>query len=116
MAAEPRVETMETLKRKHQVGKSMSPVAEVKRSCPGGGTPFPDYPSKACSFIHLDAKLLPYWHLLFDVCPAPAALGGPLRRARARFHAGSGWKRFRRFSKVTNSRTPASRAAASVRA
>ncbi len=31
--------------------------------------PFPDYPSNARSFVHLDAKLLPYWHALFDVCP-----------------------------------------------
>ncbi len=31
--------------------------------------PFPDYPSNARSFVHLDARLLPYWHALFDVCP-----------------------------------------------
>lgn len=33
--------------------------------------PFPDYPSNARSFVHLDARLLPYWHTLFDVCPCP---------------------------------------------
>lgn len=32
--------------------------------------PFPDYPGNARSFVHLDARLLPYWHTLFDVCPA----------------------------------------------
>lgn len=26
-------------------------------------------PSNACGFVHLDARLLPYWHTLFDVCP-----------------------------------------------
>ncbi|HHH9558905.1 TPA: putative natural product biosynthesis protein [Pseudomonas aeruginosa] len=39
--------------------------------------PFPDYPSNARSFIHLDAKLLPYWHLLFDVCPALLRIDPP---------------------------------------
>lgn len=30
---------------------------------------FPDYPSNARTFITLDSKLLPYWHLIFDLCP-----------------------------------------------
>lgn len=39
--------------------------------------PFPDYPSNARSFVHLDAKLLPYWHALFDVCPRLLRLDPP---------------------------------------
>lgn len=39
--------------------------------------PFPDYPSNARSFVHLDARLLPYWHTLFDVCPALLKLDPP---------------------------------------
>jgi len=39
--------------------------------------PFPDYPSNARSFAHLDAKLLPYWHALFDVCPRLLRLDPP---------------------------------------
>jgi|GEM_PF-101965 uncharacterized repeat protein (TIGR04061 family) len=39
--------------------------------------PFPDYPSNARSFVHLDAKLLPYWHALFDVCPRLLKLDPP---------------------------------------
>ncbi len=39
--------------------------------------PFPDYPSNARSFVHLDAKLLPYWHTLFDVCPRLLKLDPP---------------------------------------
>ena len=39
--------------------------------------PFPDYPSNARSFVHLDARLLPYWHALFDVCPALLKLDPP---------------------------------------
>lgn len=38
---------------------------------------FPDYPSNARSFITLDAKLLPYWHLLFDLCPSLLKLDQP---------------------------------------
>ncbi len=34
--------------------------------------PFPDYPCNARSFVQLDARLLPYWHTLFDVCPGVA--------------------------------------------
>lgn len=39
--------------------------------------PFPDYPCNARSFVHLDARLLPYWHTLFDVCPALLKLDPP---------------------------------------
>lgn len=39
--------------------------------------PFPDYPSNARSFVHLDARLLPYWHALFDVCPRLLKLDPP---------------------------------------
>lgn len=39
--------------------------------------PFPDYPSNARNFVHLDAKLLPYWHALFDVCPRLLKLDPP---------------------------------------
>ena len=39
--------------------------------------PFPDYPGNARSFVHLDARLLPYWHTLFDVCPALLKLDPP---------------------------------------
>ncbi|WP_313089119.1 putative natural product biosynthesis protein [Pseudomonas sp.] len=39
--------------------------------------PFPDYPSNARSFVHLDARLLPYWHALFDVCPQLLKLDPP---------------------------------------
>ncbi len=42
-----------------------------------GSQPFPDYPGNARSFVHLDAKLLPYWHTLFDVCPALLKLDPP---------------------------------------
>lgn len=38
------------------------------RKC-SGEQPFPDYPSSARSFIRLDSRLLPYWHMLFDLCP-----------------------------------------------
>lgn len=38
---------------------------------------FPDYPSNARSFIALDGKLLPYWHLLFDLCPSLLKLDPP---------------------------------------
>ena len=42
-----------------------------------GNQPFPDYPGNARSFVHLDAGLLPYWHTLFDVCPALLRLDPP---------------------------------------
>ncbi|MCL7462918.1 putative natural product biosynthesis protein [Pseudomonas sp. NW5] len=32
--------------------------------------PFPDYPGNAHSFVQLDARLMPYWHALFDICPS----------------------------------------------
>jgi len=38
---------------------------------------FPDYPSNARSFIALDGKLLPYWHLMFDLCPSLLKLDPP---------------------------------------
>ena len=38
---------------------------------------FPDYPSNARSFIALDSKLLPYWHLLYDLCPSLLKLDPP---------------------------------------
>ncbi|MBZ9783771.1 putative natural product biosynthesis protein [Pseudomonas sp. REP124] len=39
--------------------------------------PFPDYPGNARCFVHLDARLLPYWHTLFDVCPRLLKLDPP---------------------------------------
>lgn len=42
-----------------------------------GIQPFPDYPGNARSFVHLDSRLLPYWHTLFDVCPALLKLDPP---------------------------------------
>lgn len=39
--------------------------------------PFPDYPCNARSFVNLDARLLPYWHTLFDVCPGLLKLDPP---------------------------------------
>ncbi len=53
---------------------------------------------------------------LRDLCAAPAPVRRPLRRARPAVHPGRGWRIFRRFSNVTNSLTPHSRASASVRA
>jgi len=47
---------------------------------------FPDYPSNARTFINLDSKLLPYWHLIFDLCPVLLKLDPP-----------DGLKIFRRF-------------------
>ncbi len=38
---------------------------------------FPDYPSNARSFISLDSRLLPYWHLIFDLCPSLLKLDPP---------------------------------------
>lgn len=43
----------------------------------GNRLPFPDYPSNARSFVHLHARLLPYWHALFDVCPRLLKLDPP---------------------------------------
>ena len=37
----------------------------------------PEYPSNSRSFVHLDARLLPYWHSLFDLCPALLKLDPP---------------------------------------
>ncbi|AUZ46787.1 putative natural product biosynthesis protein [Pseudomonas orientalis] len=37
----------------------------------------PDYPSNARCFVHLDARLLPHWHTVFDVCPALLKLDPP---------------------------------------
>ena len=39
--------------------------------------PCGDYPSNARCFVHLDARLLPYWHALFDVCPSLLTLDPP---------------------------------------
>lgn len=39
--------------------------------------PFPDYPCNARTFVKLDARLLPYWHTLFDVCPGLLKLDPP---------------------------------------
>lgn len=47
---------------------------------------FPDYPSNARTFITLDSKLLPYWHLIFDLSPVLLKLDPP-----------DGLKMFRRF-------------------
>ena len=37
----------------------------------------PDYPSNSRCFVRLDARLLPYWHTLFDICPALLKLDPP---------------------------------------
>ena len=37
----------------------------------------PDYPSNARCFVRLDARLLPYWHSVFDICPALLKLDPP---------------------------------------
>jgi uncharacterized repeat protein (TIGR04061 family) len=39
--------------------------------------PLPEYPSNSRCFVHLDARLLPYWHTLFDICPALLKLDPP---------------------------------------
>lgn len=53
----------------HQLPAGASrPRAEPARS---------EYPSNARSFVHLDARLLPYWHSLFDICPALLKLDPP---------------------------------------
>ena len=36
-----------------------------------------EYPSNSRNFVHLDARLLPYWHTLFDICPALLKLDPP---------------------------------------
>lgn len=36
-----------------------------------------EYPSNSRCFVHLDARLLPYWHTLFDICPALLKLDPP---------------------------------------
>jgi len=54
---------------RHLVNKaSRRPRAEPARA---------EYPSNARSFVHLDARLLPYWHSLFDICPALLKLDPP---------------------------------------
>ena len=67
----------DTVKKRCLGEAAAPPPAEARRTKSGSGMPFPDYPSKACSFVHLDAKLLPYWHLLFDVCPALLKIDPP---------------------------------------
>lgn len=57
---------------------------------------FPDYPSNARSFVALDSKLLPYWHLLFDLCPSLLKLDPP-----------EGLELFRRFMVWAYRRQPA---------
>ncbi|KRP70813.1 MULTISPECIES: putative natural product biosynthesis protein [Pseudomonas] len=42
-----------------------------------GEPALPDYPSNARCFVHLDARLLPHWHTLFDICPALLKLDPP---------------------------------------
>jgi uncharacterized repeat protein (TIGR04061 family) len=37
----------------------------------------PEYPSNSRCFVHLDARLLPHWHTLFDICPALLKLDPP---------------------------------------
>ena len=37
----------------------------------------PEYPSNSRNFVHLDARLLPYWHTLFDICPTLLKLDPP---------------------------------------
>ena len=37
----------------------------------------PEYPSNSRCFVHLDARLLPYWHSLFDICPALLKIDPP---------------------------------------
>ena len=54
-------------------------VSKTSRINSRGGflLPFPDYPCNARSFVQLDARLLPYWHTLFDVCPGLLKLDPP---------------------------------------
>jgi len=51
-------------------------VSKASRRLRAEPTP-PDYPSNPRSFVHLDARLLPYWHSLFDLCPALLKLDPP---------------------------------------
>ncbi|TFF14035.1 putative natural product biosynthesis protein [Pseudomonas sp. BCA14] len=37
----------------------------------------PQYPSNSRCFVHLDARLLPHWHTLFDICPTLLKLDPP---------------------------------------
>lgn len=53
----------------------LKPVPPSRRV--NGESLFPDYPSNARTFISLDSKLLPYWHLLFDLCPSLLKLDPP---------------------------------------
>lgn len=57
--------------------RSSHPKAMPPRRRASGDSLFPDYPSNARSFIALDAKLLPYWHLLYDLCPGLLKLDPP---------------------------------------
>lgn len=56
-----------------------TPLEVLARPRGRGGflLPFPDYPCNARNFVHLDARLLPYWHTLFDVCPSLLKLDPP---------------------------------------
>ena len=36
-----------------------------------------DYPSNSRCFVNLDARLLPHWHSVFDICPALLKLDPP---------------------------------------
>ncbi|KTB66785.1 putative natural product biosynthesis protein [Pseudomonas allii] len=51
-------------------------VSKASRRPPAEPAP-PEYPSNSRSFVHLDARLLPYWHTLFDICPALLKLDPP---------------------------------------
>lgn len=42
-----------------------------------GESVFPDYPGNARSFITLTPRLLPYWHLIYDLCPSLLRLDPP---------------------------------------
>ena len=51
-------------------------VSKASRRLHAEPTP-PEYPSNSRNFVHLDARLLPYWHTLFDICPALLKLDPP---------------------------------------
>ena len=51
-------------------------VSKASRRLHAVPTP-PEYPSNSRNFVHLDARLLPYWHTLFDICPALLKLDPP---------------------------------------
>lgn len=51
-------------------------VSKASRRLPAEPAPL-EYPSNSRSFVHLDARLLPYWHTLFDICPALLKLDPP---------------------------------------